>query len=63
MYSLSGSALDAVTPEDNCFILSRRSDTAVVARLGDSAQGLNLTQEEVSAMFSYIQIHWNSGET
>lgn len=63
VYMLTGSARDALTSEDDCFILSRRSDAIFAARLGEEAQRLNLTREEVEAMFSFVQVKWNSGET
>ncbi len=63
VYTLTGSARDVLTLEDDSFILSRRSDATFVARLGAGAQQLNLTREEIEAMFGLIQVKWNSGET
>lgn len=63
VYMLTGSARDALTSEEDCFILSRRGDATFAARLGVCAQQLNLTREEMEAMFGLIQVKWNSGET
>jgi len=63
IYMLTGSARDALTAEEDCFILSRRGDVTFAARLGVCAQQLNLTREEMEAMFGLIQVKWNSGET
>ncbi len=63
MFSFTGAGRNIAVSEHNCFVLSSRNDTVYAARLGDGARGLNLTQEELSAMFHFIRVNWNMGES
>ncbi len=63
MFAFTGAGRNIAVSEHNCFVLSSRNDTVYAARLGDGARGLNLTQEELSAMFHFIRVNWNMGET
>ena len=63
MFSFSGAGRNIAVSEHNCFVLSSRNDTVYAARLGNGARSLNLTQEELSAMFHFIPINWNMGES
>ena len=63
LYVYTGSNRSAMLPGTGFFTVSARGETTYVARLGPAAQLVKLTQEEVSAMFNYIQVYWNSGET
>ncbi len=63
MFAFTGAGRNIAVSEHNCFVLSSRNDTVYAARLGDGARGLNLTQEELSAMFHFIRVNWNMGES
>ena len=63
LYVFTGSNRNALLPGTGIFTLSARGETTYAASLGSGAQKLKLTQEEVTAMFNYIQVYWNSGET
>ena len=57
VYTLTGSARNSITPADGRFVLSARGETTYAARLGSGARAVNLTKDEVTATFNYIQVN------
>ncbi len=44
------------------FLLAEKGETAYAARLGSCDLAQSLTKEELSAMFRFIRVDWNTGE-
>lgn len=63
VYSFTGSERSMLASADGRFSVGTKSDTAYSVLLGPAAQRLGLSQAELTAMFRYIRINWNSGET
>lgn len=63
VFAFTGAGRNVAVSENSCFILSVRNETVYAARLGEGADAVRLTQEELAAMFNFIQVDWNSGET
>lgn len=45
-----------------CFLLAEKGETAYAASFGDCPWAKELTQNDLQAMFHFIQVDWNSGE-
>ena len=47
---------------DGRFFLAEKGETVYAASLGDCEWAGELTQEDLRAMFHFIQVDWNTGE-
>lgn len=47
---------------DGNFLLAEKGEIAYAASLGDCAWAKQLTQEDLRAMFRFIEVDWNTGE-
>lgn len=63
VYAFTGGNRAALASSEGRFQLSARSDTCYAAMLGPGAERFGLTQTELTAMFQFIRVDWNSGET
>ena len=62
IYGFTGDDRMALAQGDGRFLLAEKGETAYSASLGTCEQARNLTQEELTAMFRFIYMDWNSGE-
>ena len=63
VYAFSGDDRGATASSDGRFILAEKGDVTYAAELGTSKWTKALSQEKLKAMFNFIHIDWNSGET
>lgn len=63
IYAFSGEDRGALAAADGRFVLGEKGDVTYSAKLGDGQLARNLTQEELTNMFNFIHVDWNSGET
>ena len=62
IYAFTGDDRVDLAMADGRFLLAEKSDTAYCACFGTSKLAAQLTQEDLSAMFHFIRMDWNSGE-
>lgn len=62
IFALSGEDRKAMAASDGRFPLGDKGDVTYAASFGTSELADDLSQEDLTAMFKYIQIDWNSGE-
>ena len=62
IYAFSGEDRNEEAASGGRFLLSERGDVTYAASFGSCAWAEDLTEEDLAAMFHYIQIDWNSGE-
>ncbi len=62
LYALSGEDRLQQAQSDGRFLLAEKGETAYAAKLGSGDLANTLTQEQLRAMFHFIQVDWNSGE-
>ena len=63
LYAYSGDNRSLLSSQDGRFPLASKNEVTYCALLGEAAERLGITQESLSAMFRFIQVNWNSGET
>lgn len=59
IYMFSGTDAQTLASTDGRFILNKKGDVVYAAQIG---QALPLTQEELTALFHFIQVQWYTGE-
>ncbi len=62
IYAFSGEDRNTEASSGGRFLLSERGDVTYAASFGSCEWADDLTEEDLKAMFRYIQIDWNSGE-
>ena len=62
IYAFSGDDRNNIAFQDGRFILREKGDVTYAAALGSGQWARALSQEDVSNMFSFIQVDWNFGE-
>ena len=63
IYAFSGEDRETRAGESSNFELGRKDDVIYCAALGTGTEAGTLTQEDVTALFHFIQIAWKTGET
>ena len=63
IYAITGEKRSVLTSEDGRSLLAEKGEVSYAASLGTSKWADELTQEELNAMFHFIYMDWNSGET
>ena len=63
IYAFTGEDRDQLAAADGRFVLSKKGDVTYAASFGTDRRAKGLTEEDLKAMFNYIHIDWNSGET
>lgn len=63
VYAFTGERRLEQAITDGRFLLAEKGEVAYAASFGDSEWADTLTQEELNAMFHFIHMDWNSGET
>ena len=43
--------------------MGSKGETTFAAKLGAGAENIGLTQEELTSMFNFIRVDWDTGET
>lgn len=62
IYAFSGEDRKTEASSGGRFLLSERGDVTYAASFGTCSWAYSLSEEDLAAMFRYIQIDWNSGE-
>ncbi len=62
IYAFSGEDRLTQASSNGCFLLAEKGETAFAAKFGDCSWAQELTQDDLRAMFHFIQVDWNSGE-
>ena len=62
VYAFTGEDRGGLAVADGRFLLAEKGDTAYAASLGTCDWARSLTQEDVTEMFHFIHLDWNSGE-
>jgi len=62
VYAFTGEDRLEQAGADGRFLLAEKGETAYAAAFGDCAWADALTEEELRAMFHFIQVDWNTGE-
>ena len=62
VYAFTGDNREAQAVADGRFVLARKGETIYAASMGSGTRARELTQEELTAMFRFIQVNWNTGE-
>ena len=63
IYAFTGENRLRRAESDGRFLLAEKGETAYAASFGTCDWAQNITQEELNAMFHFIYLDWNSGET
>ena len=63
IYAFTGEDRNQLAAADGRFVLSKKGDVTYAASFGTDRRAKGLTEEDLKAMFNYIHIDWNSGET
>ena len=63
IYAFTGEDRAQLAAADGRFVLSEKGDVTYAAALGTDRRARSLTEEDLKAMFNYIHVDWNSGET
>lgn len=63
IYAFTGEDRLTQAQAEGRFLLAEKGETAYSAAFGSCAWAKNLTQEDLQAMFHFISMNWNSGET
>ncbi|MBR2080166.1 MAG: hypothetical protein IJ980_00845 [Oscillospiraceae bacterium] len=63
LYAFSGDNRGTLAAQDGRFALGAKNEVTYCAMLGDAAERLGVTQEELSTMFRFIRVNWDPGET
>ena len=63
IYAFTGEDRLEQASAEGRFLLAEKADTAYAAAFGDCDWAQAMTQEELSAMFRFIYVDWNNGET
>ena len=63
IYSFTGEDRMSLAQSGGRFILAEKGETVYAASLGTCQWARSLTQEDLTAMFHFIYLDWNSGET
>lgn len=63
IYAFTGETRMAQAEADGRFLLAEKGEVVYAASFGTSEWADSLTQEELSTMFHFIYLDWNSGET
>lgn len=62
LYAFTGSGRNISANQEARFPVGSKGETTFAAKLGDAAQRIGLTQEELTSMFNFIRIDWYTGE-
>lgn len=62
IYSFAGDDRLMQASAEGRFLLAEKGETAFAASFGESEWAGDLTEEDLKAMFRFIQVDWNSGE-
>ena len=62
VYALTGENREEQAVADGRFILAKKGETVYAASMGSGSWARKLTQEDMTAMFRFIQVNWNTGE-
>ncbi len=63
VYAFTGEDRDQLAAADGRFVLSKKGDVTYAASFGTDRRAKALSEEDLKAMFNYIHVDWNSGET
>lgn len=63
IYAFTGEDRLQRSDSDGRFLLTEKGETAYAASFGTCDWAQNITREELTAMFHFIYLDWNSGET
>lgn len=63
IYAFSGEERTKLAQADGRFLLAEKGDVSYAAEIGSSLWAQTLTEGQLKAMFRFIQVDWNSGET
>ena len=63
IYGFSGDDRLELAQQENRFLLAEKGEIAYAASLGTCDWAQALTHEDLTAMFHFIYLDWNSGET
>ena len=63
IYAFTGEERLAQADSDGRFLLAEKGETAYAASFGSGDWAQALTKEELTAMFHFVYVDWNSGET
>ena len=63
IYGFTGDDRLTLAQADGRFLLAEKGEIAYAASLGTCSLAQDLTQDDLSAMFRFIYLDWNSGET
>lgn len=62
VYAFTGEDREALANADGRFLLAEKGDTVYAASFGTGRLAQGMTREELTAMFHFIRVDWNSGE-
>lgn len=62
VFAFNGEDREALAEQDGRFLLAKKGETVYSVSVGTGAWAKQLTQEDLTAMFRFIQINWNTGE-
>jgi hypothetical protein len=62
IYAFTGDNRETQAVADGRFILAKKGETVYAASMGTGSWAKQLSQEEMTAMFRFIQVNWNTGE-
>ena len=63
VYAFNGNDRIKQANQDGRFLLAEKGETAYAASVGENEWAAKLTQEEITAMFHFIYMDWDTGET
>ena len=63
IYAFTGEDRNQLAAADGRFVLSEKGDVTYAAAFGTDRRAKALSEEDLKAMFNYIHVDWNSGET
>lgn len=62
VFAFTGEDRETLAVQDGRFLLSKKGETAYSVSMGTGSWAKQLTQDEMTAMFRFIQVNWNTGE-
>ena len=62
VFAFTGEDREALAVQDGRFLLAKKGETVYSVSMGTGTWARQLTQEDMTAMFRFIQINWNTGE-
>lgn len=62
VFAFTGEDREALAVQDGRFLLAKKGETAYSVSMGTGTWAKQLSQEDLTAMFRFIQVNWNTGE-